>query len=84
MLALVVNKKRVPGNRMLLIAMSHSKMQYGVTSYPGLIICTDTNTVKIMEELIQEPINKALRDRNRINDCQHDFMENRFYQINLI
>lgn len=52
-----------------------------MTSYPGLVIYSDINTVKIREELMQEAINKALRNRNIINDCQHDFMENRFYQI---
>lgn len=48
------------------------------------MIYHDIKAVKIMEELIEEPINKELRDRNRINDCQHDFMENRFYQVQLI
>lgn len=66
------------------ISVTLNKTLYGITSYSGWIIYPDRNTAKIMEELIVDPINKELRDKNRINDCQHDFMENSFYQINLI
>lgn len=41
-------------------------------------------TAKIMAKLIRDSINKELNDRNIINASQHNFMENRPCQTNLI